>query len=359
MTSPTVQFRIGPKKESFNLHLAPITAVSEPLDCIVDDAFSKTRNKHHDNHVLLASEDPDTFARFAQYVYTRDYSEPESRIDLKSVDWEDSSTPPRSSAPVAQVTECSEAAVQVAPSELGENVGAWKKFASKLFPKLSPVEAPGPCSPSQENYNSVLIGHVKVYIFAQKYEVEGLAHLAMKKLHAALYSFTLYPERVPEISKLLRFVHLNLKNANDPLRTLVMAYAECVIMELVKDQALLVNGPESLTLELVAMLRNRANAQSSYQLDVPEILRVTQEGYSSGNVSQQAHGPDPFGNGPRIEETNQPRGEGGRGYESTYEEGQSEGMEVCSYACGDGYESTYGEGQFENLEVCSCAGGEF
>lgn len=209
-------------------------------------------------HVTLEAEDPETFFRFAQYLYTRDYTDPASSIDLAAGSWEDhhdcavvqrQPMPILSSRAAETLVASSVTGFLVVYGALEEDAEAWEKSTSKVFPMIDPVKAMGQCSSPHANYSPVLMGHAKVYIFAEKYEIEGLADLAMKKLHMALCTFQLYSERIADISKLLRFVHLNISDAEDPLRALVMEYAVCVIMELVEDPALLVKGPPSLDVE--------------------------------------------------------------------------------------------------------------
>jgi hypothetical protein len=84
-----------------------------------------------------------------------------------------------------------------------------------------------------ENYLPVFLGHAKLYVFADKYNIQPLRLLALKKLHQTLTIFNLYAERVGDIVGLVKFTYENTveRVVTEELRDLVVGY---VVSELEK-----------------------------------------------------------------------------------------------------------------------------
>lgn len=81
-----------------------------------------------------------------------------------------------------------------------------------------------------EDYTEVFLCHARLYVLAEKYDIEPPRRLTKQKLHQTLISFTLYKERVGDIVALLRYTYANTPDrdhATDELRELVMKYIVC------------------------------------------------------------------------------------------------------------------------------------
>lgn len=61
-------------------------------------------------------------------------------------------------------------------------------------------------SPS-EDYTEVFLSHTRVYVFAEKFDIQPLKRLALKILQETLSVFWLWPECVNDIVALFRFVY--------------------------------------------------------------------------------------------------------------------------------------------------------
>ena len=64
---------------------------------------------------------------------------------------------------------------------------------------------PRPNFSSAEDYTEVFLSHARVYVFAEKFDIQPLKRLALKILHETLTIFHLYPQRVNDIVALIRF----------------------------------------------------------------------------------------------------------------------------------------------------------
>lgn len=77
--------------------------------------------------------------------------------------------------------------------------------------------------------------HARLYVFADKYDIEALRDLSLSKLQQTLASFTLYKERVEDAVDLLQYCYANTLERvgkQDSLRVLVILYVACVVEKL-------------------------------------------------------------------------------------------------------------------------------
>ena len=92
---------------------------------------------------------------------------------------------------------------------------------------------------SAEIYSDVFLSHARLYVFAEKYDIQPLKSLALDELHATLAIFTLYPKRTGDITHLLRYVYANTSEPREgieDLRTLMTQYMGCEMDTLIGDE---------------------------------------------------------------------------------------------------------------------------
>ena len=80
---------------------------------------------------------------------------------------------------------------------------------------------------SSEDYTEVFLSHARLYVFAEKYDIQPLKALAIQQLHQTLGIYTLYLERAGDIIELLRYVHANTADVDggaEALRALLVYY---------------------------------------------------------------------------------------------------------------------------------------
>ena len=93
---------------------------------------------------------------------------------------------------------------------------------------------------SNEVYSEVFLSHARLYVFAEKYDIEPLRMLALDELHATLVvaTYTLYAERTGDIVELLRYVYANTgepREGVEDMRTLMTLYLGQAMDKLMKD----------------------------------------------------------------------------------------------------------------------------
>lgn len=126
-------------------------------------------------------------------------------------------------------------------------------------------DAPQPRQNSnkREDYSEVFLGHARLYVFADKYDIQTLKEFTIEELHATLAVYTLYQERTGDIVRLLRYVYANTaetKSGVEDLRTLLTQYMEVEIDTLIKDedlQGLMIEDGGPLLADLMKVVRNK------------------------------------------------------------------------------------------------------
>ena len=122
---------------------------------------------------------------------------------------------------------------------------------------------PRPNSDKQEEYSEVFLGHARLYVFADKYDIQILKVLAMEELHATLAVYTLYQERTSDVVALLRYVYDKTPDSEDgveDLRTILTQYMEAEIDTLIEDedlQEVILQDGGPLLADLMKVMRMR------------------------------------------------------------------------------------------------------
>lgn len=92
---------------------------------------------------------------------------------------------------------------------------------------------------SAEVYSDVFLSHARLYVFAEKYDIQALKMLSLDELHATLEIYTLYTKRTSDIINLLRYVYSNTNEPSedvDNLRTMMTQYMGCEMDTLTYDE---------------------------------------------------------------------------------------------------------------------------
>ena len=106
--------------------------------------------------------------------------------------------------------------------------------------RKSAIEVPSPRrnqSPT-EDYSEVFLSHARLYVFAEKYDIQPLKMLALDEIHAVLAVFTLYPNRTADIIGLLRYVYVNTcepREGDEDMRALMTHYVGFEMEMLMED----------------------------------------------------------------------------------------------------------------------------
>ena len=254
------------------IHAELVSQNSKPLDRMINGYMSEAQ----EGCAVIKDVDEGTFVRFIQWAYNGYYEAGEFKIDPPRADsapsTEQIGREPyiKELAPTAEMPD-QEVAVQedsgqeirfaddiveVISEEDRDYSSRWEhsrgltkftrrgkkgvKRASRRvlresFIKRNPSvrkEAISICPPrhnqaSNEDYSEVFLSHARVYVFAEKYDIQSLKALALDELHCTLQNFELHPERTGDIIALLRYIYANtgeIVDGVEDMRTVLKHY---------------------------------------------------------------------------------------------------------------------------------------
>ena len=130
------------------------------------------------------------------------------------------------------------------------------------------IEIPRPRRNRNPNdvYSNVFLSHARLFVFAQKYDIQALKMLAHDELYVTLAVYTLYANRTADITDLLNYVYCNTSEQGGDekdLRTMVMEYVrrEIHTLESAKDfRDFMIadeGAPAALVDDFMTMIRER------------------------------------------------------------------------------------------------------
>ncbi|KAG6997772.1 hypothetical protein G7Y79_00038g075310 [Physcia stellaris] len=114
----------------------------------------------------------------------------------------------------------------------------------------------------EEDYSEVFLGHARLYVFADKYDIDDLKALAREELHATLAVSTMYQPRTRDVVALLRYIYANTaetKSGVEDLRSLMTGYIGAEIETLIKDKDLeaLMSEDASMLADIMGVVRSK------------------------------------------------------------------------------------------------------
>lgn len=209
-TSPIFTFLIGPDRTEFRLHVAAVAHVSKPLGVLMTGPMKEAAKQR----VWLDNVDKETFARFAQFVYTGDYTpaQPNDREpkldDKKAKTWDEAEVAKR----IERVTSM--------------KVDTWEKFKYTEYPvpnlSIPSSSEEDKSEDKSKDYSPVLLSHAKMYVFADKYNIILLQSLSLQKQHTAFCSLDSYTMCASAIIKVLSYSYEHTTPSEiEPLRKLL------------------------------------------------------------------------------------------------------------------------------------------
>ena len=125
------------------------------------------------------------------------------------------------------------------------------------------IPPPRPNQGPKEDYTDVFLAHARLYVFADKYDIEPLKVLSLEELHATLAIYTLHPARTRDIIALLRYVYSNTlesRQGGEDMRSLVTQYVGYEMDTLIDDEEfknLMIEDGGPLLGDFMTMVRRR------------------------------------------------------------------------------------------------------
>ena len=261
----------------------------------------------------LEDVDEETFVRFIHWAYYKDYPAPEhTLVESNSETSAQRSIPETPKDTYRELDDDRDDDKRGWPHQYSSSwKGSLRKSFNTQYDSLGrgySVDAsmPGPRvnkSP-EEDYSKVFLGHARMYVFAEKYDIQSLRTLAQRKLHKTLSNFTLFPERVGDITKLLEYVYANTAEAVDgieDIRTMLAHYTGCEMEMLIKDEEfkdLMLHDGDMLE-DFLKLFASRASCQCPFLLcfsgrQAPKPRAQGQvDCYASNSMNESRYPPSP------------------------------------------------------------------
>ena len=196
---------------------------------------------------LFEDVDEGTFVRFIRWTYTKDYPASEHTCAETG---EGKDTPEGLKTEAAQKEASTSDDILASWGGGAKNKKKKKKSSSTVNTSLKEsfvsqydywssdlMPVPRSNIHPQEDYTEVFLSHARLYVFAEKYDIQPLKKLSRQKLQHTLAIFTLYPERVGDITTLLKYVYANTVETIDgieDIRTMLAHYVGTEMDTLIK-----------------------------------------------------------------------------------------------------------------------------
>ena len=232
------RFLVGKHQRPMTVHTALVAEQSSALRALVS-GFMEEANI---GTAVWEDVEEDTFAQFAQFVYTGDYPPPSCKTT------ED----PQVAAPEPIEFADEVVALQEPEQDMSQNLNDWGELTPKerraakkrgtqsikrvafhdlTYKASSSAKFVDMCrirsnESSSEDYGPVFLGHARLYVFAEKWGVRSLKDLVLQKLHVTLREYKPYEARYGDVVELIRYAYENTPSCKrmDGLRELATQY---------------------------------------------------------------------------------------------------------------------------------------
>jgi hypothetical protein len=238
-------FLIGKEESPMIVHSGAIAALSAPLERLVNGPMKESQ----ENIARFPELETADFERICEFAYRGDYTEPsmtrfsDAEIDIKKDFWV------ASESIASREDESSHAWLirQFIASSYGDYKLAFDYQKALLwYSGLTPLdrtangwlsnvsdsdECPNNAQTWKDDVFKVLIGHARVYVFADKYFITSLRDLALHKLHKFLTGLRIFPLMRDSIMEVVGYAYDSVHTADrdmdeklDPLRALLIDF---------------------------------------------------------------------------------------------------------------------------------------
>ncbi|PLB49344.1 hypothetical protein P170DRAFT_384105 [Aspergillus steynii IBT 23096] len=287
LSSALFTFIVGQGRKEITVHSAPLADLSPTLDSLMNGGMLEAKLRQADWSEVV---EEDTFVRLCEYAYRGDYKPPrcvDRGATLDNPDANAESEEParghltsaakkkskkgrvkrnhiRDDIPAPQPVEDAaadsiEEPAAAEPEPVPEEEEPYDSFNGHILPyreksiwsrhlkdrfenlnqlyanaynsalPLQKVEfAPKGNSDPQEDFAPVFLGHAKLYILADTYNIPSLAALVLQKLAITLGDFKLSEDNISNVIELVQFAYQHTR-ADDALRTLATTYVVSVL----------------------------------------------------------------------------------------------------------------------------------
>jgi hypothetical protein len=251
VSSKPFEFIVGPEETPCYIHVALVAHFSRTLETLVTGAMKEAKH----GTAKLTDIESSTFIRFIEFAYTGSYSvlamteycEEQNAILDASDPWDVSS--PSNNYKKNKKTRRSSSA-WASPDRPRSQFGLYQDDEEgqmwQSFKQAAVIEQGWrfPKNPTDDTveFSSTFLAHAQLYVFGDRYDVQPLRDIALRKLRCQLSIFTLHTKRISDVVDLLKYTYENTNDQHqgrDALRDLITDYVVCHIVVIGKDSRFL------------------------------------------------------------------------------------------------------------------------
>ena len=175
----------------------------------------------------------------------------------------------------------------VPPNPVTARIGPMRSFVPRRpFKRRNAIKIPSPRrnQSSAEVYSDVFLSHARLYVFAEKYDIQALKMLALGELYATLAVYNLYNTRTSDIIDLLRYVYCNTyepSESAEDMRTLMTQYVGYEMDTLSRDEDfrdLMIEDGGALLSDFLTTVRKRISQEKNLPGKESLRERISQAG---------------------------------------------------------------------------------
>ena len=256
-------FKFVVEEKPFYIHESLISRTSAPLGSMITGHMKEAQQ----GFAVLSDVTESTFARFVSWLYGKDYTAASfTTFNGDAGSAEASRTPKRESIDedwnFSSVKKKKKKKGITVRTALKEKFITWDDEEYDVQPVVVRSNRA-----SDEDFTDVFLSHAQLYVFAEKYDVQELKQLALRKLRHTLASFTLYRQRLEDVLTLVRYVYAETARdgrGKEDMRSTLMFYVSTE-MDLFEEHGgfkdLLTDDPEMLS-DFLAVFATRINMSS-------------------------------------------------------------------------------------------------
>jgi hypothetical protein len=214
--SKLVNFQVGPQGTNFTVHAESFGRLSGTLNTLINGDMVEAKTGVIDWRDI----DEETFLRFCEFAYIQDYTPPrysDNNEEPKQVEKQDLEKN-ENVKKKGQLTS--------KPLIFGQRPKEWLNEVIKVHNPLSegdyPVPScilsfrrqfkPVPNTSPHRDLAPVLLGHARLYLLANKYDVQALENLVLHKLCLTLKESEMHEAQITGVMELVRFAYDNTPN---------------------------------------------------------------------------------------------------------------------------------------------------
>lgn len=229
-SSPVVKLVVGSESKEYFVHRELIESSSK----VFKNAFTNNMKESISQTIKIDDFEADTVEKFLEYIYKGQYEFEDGVERVGSEDQE----------------------VKFESFDINTDSNAWQHFEGFICDGIVRPDSEVPENDhNMIDFTQAFLCHVKLYVFADKYDVEGLATETSTQLHHVLSKFKLFETSIGDFVNLIEYVYDNITKYwyVDKMKDVICSYSISIMAHLVENKRFveLLNSRPDLERDLI------------------------------------------------------------------------------------------------------------